>query len=161
MKKLIFLILFFPIICFAGELPQADSVLVKKHDRKMYLIKNDKPFKEYKIALGANPKGHKIQEGDERTPEGKYVLDYKKSDSAFYKAIHISYPNVQDKKKAQELDVNPGGAIMIHGQKNGLSWLGFISQAFDWTDGCIAVTNDEMDEIWNSVKIGTSILIEP
>ena len=127
----------------------------------MYLIKNDKPFKEYKIVLGANPKGHKIQEGDERTPEGKYVLDYKKSDSAFYKAIHISYPNVQDKKKAQELGVNPGGAIMIHGQKNGLSWLGFISQSFDWTDGCIAVTNDEMDEIWDSVKIGTPILIEP
>ena len=83
-------------------------------------MKNGKEFKKYNVAFGANPKGHKLQEGDERTPEGKYILDYKKTDSAFYKSIHISYPNEQDRKKAKEKGVNPGGAIMIHGQKNGL-----------------------------------------
>ena len=161
MRELLFLILVLPTVCLASDLPKADEVLVKKHERKMYLIKSEKPFREYKIALGANPKGHKMKEGDERTPEGTYVLDYKKSDSDFYKAIRISYPNEQDKKKAHESGVNPGGSIMIHGQKNGLSWLSFISQSFDWTDGCIAVKNHEMDEIWEAVSVGTPITIEP
>lgn len=138
-----------------------DYVLVKKSELKMYLISNGKKIKEYSISLGAKPKGHKEQEGDERTPEGKYFLDYKKSDSSFYKAIHISYPNEEDKAKAKEKGVNPGGLIMIHGQKNGLGWLSWLSQNFNWTNGCIAVTNSEMDEIWNLVKVGTPIEILP
>ena len=138
-----------------------DNVLVKKSELKMYLISKGVKIKEYSIALGANPKGHKEKEGDERTPEGKYFLDYKKSDSSFYKAIHISYPNEEDKAKAKENGVNPGGLIMIHGQKNGLGWLSWLSQNFNWTNGCIAVTNSEMDEIWNLVKIGTPIEILP
>ena len=105
MKTLIIILLLFPNFAFAVEQTMADLVLVKKSERKMYLIKDDKPFKEYKIALGANPEGHKQQEGDERTPEGKYILDYKKSDSAFYKSIHISYPNEQDKKRAKETGI--------------------------------------------------------
>ena len=161
MKTLIIILLLFPSLLLADELPKADLVLVKKGERKMYLIKKDKPFKEYRVAFGANPEGHKQKEGDERTPEGRYILDYKKSDSAFYKAIHISYPNEQDKKRAREMGVNPGGLIMIHGQKNGYGWLGFISQSFNWTDGCIAVKNSEMDEIWTSVDSGTPIIIEP
>ena len=161
MKYSIFLIMLRPILALANEPPMADLVLVEKHAKKMYLIKNGKPFREYKVAFGANPKGHKQQEGDERTPEGKYILDYKKSDSAFYKAIHISYPNEQDKKRAKEKGVNPGGLIMIHGQKNGYGWLGFITQSFNWTDGCIAVKNIEMDEIWISVNVGTPIIIKP
>ena len=161
MKNLIVLIVLLPSLVLAVELPKADLVLVKKSERKMYLMKNEIPFREYKVAFGANPKGHKQQEGDERTPEGKYILDYKKSDSAFYKAIRISYPNEQDKKRAQESGVNPGGLVMIHGQKNGFGWLDFITQSFDWTDGCIAVKNNEMDEIWVSVDVGTPIIIEP
>ena len=161
MKIFTVLILLLSNLAFAVELPKAELVLVKKSERKMYLIKNDKPFREYKVAFGANPEGHKQQEGDERTPEGQYILDYKKSDSAFYKAIHISYPNEQDKKRAKEKGVNPGGLIMIHGQKNGFGWFGFITQSFNWTDGCIAVKNIEMDEIWKSVNIGTPIIIEP
>jgi murein L,D-transpeptidase YafK len=161
MKILVVLILLLPNIAFADELPKAELVLVEKSERKIYLIKNNKPFREYKIAFGAKPEGHKQQEGDERTPEGKYILDYKKSDSAFYKAIHISYPNEADKKRAKEKGVNPGGLIMIHGQKNGYGWFGFITQSFNWTDGCIAVKNIEMDEIWKSVNIGTPIIIEP
>ncbi len=138
-----------------------DHVLVKKSEFKMYLISHGVKIKEYSIALGANPKGHKEKEGDERTPEGKYLLDYKKSDSSFYKAIHISYPNEEDKAKAKEKGVNPGGLIMIHGQKNGLGWLSWLSQNFNWTNGCVAVTNSEMDEIWNLVKAGTPIEILP
>lgn len=117
--------------------------------------------KEYAVVFGANPVGHKQQEGDERTPEGVYVLDYKKSDSAFYKAIHISYPNETDQLRAKNLGVDPGGFIMIHGQRNGLSWLSGLTQMFNWTDGCIAVTNAEMDEIWQLVDKGTAVEIKP
>lgn len=118
-------------------------------------------IKRYKIVLGGNPVGHKQQEGDQRTPEGNYILDYKKSDSSFYKAIHVSYPNVKDKKHAKQLGVNPGGFIMIHGQKNGFGWISSLAQQFDWTDGCIAVKNYEMDKIWDAVDVGTPIQINP
>ncbi|MEJ2613291.1 MAG: L,D-transpeptidase family protein [Candidatus Thiodiazotropha sp.] len=156
---LIFLLLASWVIPAQGS--DIDHVLVKKSELKMYLISKGVKIKEYSIALGANPKGHKEKEGDERTPEGKYFLDYKKSDSSFYKAIHISYPNEEDKVKAKEKGVNPGGLIMIHGQKNGLGWLSWLSQNFNWTNGCVAVTNSEMDEIWNLVKAGTPIEILP
>ncbi len=125
------------------------------------LIKNGLVIKEYHVAFGANPKGHKQQEGDEKTPEGRYILDYKKSDSSFYRAIHISYPNEQDIKNAKTLGVSPGGQIMIHGQKNKPGFFAFITQKFNWTNGCIAVKNFEMDEIWNSVNIGIPIEIKP
>lgn len=137
----------------------ADSVLVDKSDEKLYLLKDGRVLAEYSVSFGASPKGHKEQEGDERTPEGNYVLDYKKEDSSFYRAIHISYPNEEDKRSAAERGVDPGGAIMIHGQRNWLGWLSFITQRFNWTDGCIAVTNGEMDEIWDSVPVDTPIEI--
>jgi murein L,D-transpeptidase YafK len=140
---------------------KADLVLVVKSQSKLYLIKNNKILSEYKVAFGANPKGPKEREGDERTPEGRYILDYKKDDSAFYKAIHISYPNENDRKRAKRLGVSPGGLIMIHGQKNGFGWLSWITQHFDWTDGCIAVSNSAMDVIWESVDVGTPIEIKP
>lgn len=137
----------------------ADSVLVDKSDEKLYLLKDKSVIAEYSVAFGANPEGHKQQEGDERTPEGHYLLDFKKADSAFYKAIHISYPDEADKKAAAAKGVDPGGLIMIHGQRNRLGWLSFITQRFNWTDGCIAVTNSEMDEIWSSVSVNTPIEI--
>jgi murein L,D-transpeptidase YafK len=145
----------------AFGMDQADMVLVIKSKSKLYLKKNGKILKAYHVAFGAHPKGHKQQEGDERTPEGIYSLDYKKADSAFHKSIHISYPNAADKKRAKKRGVDPGGNIMIHGQKNGWDWLAFVTQRFNWTDGCIAVTNSAMDEIWNSVHIGTPIEIKP
>jgi murein L,D-transpeptidase YafK len=137
----------------------ADSVLVDKSDERLYLLKDGNVFAEYSVSFGANPEGHKQEEGDERTPEGSYILDYKKADSAFYKAIHVSYPNDEDKKAASAKGVDPGSAIMIHGQRNRLGWLAYITQRFNWTDGCIAVTNGEMDEIWNSVPANTPIEI--
>ena len=158
MKNLIIILLaLFSSSVFSSQ--NADSVLVDKSEKKLYLIANGKPFKSYHVVFGANPAGHKQQEGDERTPEGKYLLDYKKDDSAFYKAIHISYPNQNDIENAKKRGVNPGGFIMIHGQRNGLSWLSFASQFFNWTNGCIAVTNSEMDEIWLAVDAGTPIEI--
>lgn len=102
-----------------------------------------------------------MQEGDSKTPEGIYKLDFKKSDSAFHKAFHISYPNSNDIAKAKAGGVNPGGSIMIHGQKNGLGWLSFASQHFDWTNGCIALTNSEIDVMWEIVKVDTIVEILP
>lgn len=158
-RVIIILILFLPISAFGTE--KADKVLVVKSESKLYLMRNEKIIGAFKAAFGANPKGHKQQEGDERTPEGEYILDYKKSDSAFYKAIHISYPDQEDKKRAKRAGVNPGGLIMIHGQKNGFGWFAWITQNFNWTDGCIAVSNSAMDEIWEAVSIGTPIEIKP
>ncbi|MGL1930389.1 MAG: L,D-transpeptidase family protein [Desulfotalea sp.] len=163
-KSLISNIFLVIILCFLTTIAEGktiiDSVLVKKLEKKMYLLQNDKIIKEYRVSFGANPAGHKEREGDERTPEGKYILDYKMSDSSFYKAIHISYPNKKDIEQARKKNVNPGGQIMIHGQKNGLGWLSIVSQRLNWTDGCIAVTNKEMEEIWELVDINTPILIE-
>ena len=138
-----------------------DYVLVKKSEGKMFLLSDQEVVREYKIALGANPKGHKQQEGDKKTPEGKYTLDFKKADSAFFRAIRISYPNAADRARARAAKVSPGGQIMIHGQKNGYGRFAKITQLYNWTDGCIAVTNPEMQEIWRMVKVGTPIEIMP
>lgn len=123
------------------------------------LLSQDKVIKSYHIALGDNPVGHKQQEGDERTPVGIYTLDYKNENSIAHRSIHISYPNAADKARAQARGVNPGGDIMIHGQMNGYGHLALINQLRDWTDGCIAVTDAEMDEIMAVVAIGTPIEI--
>ncbi|MCK9275159.1 MAG: L,D-transpeptidase family protein [Syntrophales bacterium] len=155
---IIFIILLIP--SYAAGIERADMVLVVKSESTLYLIKNRKILKRYKVSLGANPKGHKQKEGDKRTPEGTYILDYKKIDSTFYKAIHISYPNRDDMKRARKAGVNPGGCIMIHGQKNGCG-SGANSGRMNWTDGCIAVSNSDMDEIWGSVAAGTPIKILP
>ena len=138
---------------------QIDKVVVDKSARIMQLMSKDKVIKSYHIALGDNPKGHKRQEGDERTPEGVYTLDYKNENSIAYRSIHISYPNTDDVAQAKARGVSPGGAIMIHGQMNGYEKFTHFNQQRDWTDGCIAVTNDEMDEIMAAVEIGTPIEI--
>jgi len=140
---------------------KADLVVVDKSKSRLYLEHAGKIIKSYHIALGRHPKGHKQQEGDGRTPEGHYVLDAKKADSAFYKAIHISYPNEFDLSSAAQRGVSPGGAVMIHGQKNGYGQLARVTQRSNWTNGCIAVTDQEMDEIWAAVDSGTPIEIRP
>lgn len=141
--------------------PQAhiDRVEVKKSSRRMYLMDGNEIIREYRIALGKNPKGHKVQEGDNRTPEGKYYLDFVMDDSSFYRSMHVSYPNLRDRKRAEVLEVNPGGNIKIHGLKNGNVKDPRFVQSFDWTNGCIAITNDEMDEFISLVRIGTPIYI--
>src|ERR1043165_4275788 len=116
------LLVFLMQVASANAVQKADLVQVKKSEAKLYLLSKGLVLASFKVTFGANPKGHKEQEGDERTPEGSYVLDHKKSDSAFYKAIHISYPNAADQARATHTGVSAGGAIMIHGQKNGLAW---------------------------------------
>ncbi|MEZ7503539.1 L,D-transpeptidase family protein [Psychrobacter sp. Arc29] len=136
-----------------------DRVFVDKSDRILKLMSDGKIIMSYRIALGGSPSGHKQQEGDQRTPVGIYTLDYKNENSIAHRSIHISYPNAADKARAKSLGVNPGGDIMIHGQMNGFGDLGWLNQRRDWTDGCIAVTNDEMDEIMAAVTLGTPIEI--
>ncbi len=145
----------------AEPLPQADAVRVDKSERKLYLLRDGQPYRAYGIALGANPNGHKVREGDERTPEGRYVLDWRNPDSAYDLSLHVSYPNEADKAQAATRGVPPGGMIMIHGQRNGLGWLAGMLQRWNWTDGCVAVTNTAMEEIWQAVPNGTPITIEP
>jgi murein L,D-transpeptidase YafK len=139
----------------------ADEVLVNKSEKKLYLLKEKQILRAFNVAFGENPIGHKQQEGDERTPEGAYTLDYKKEDSAYFRAIHISYPNANDLAQAKAKKVNPGGAIMIHGQRNGFGWAAPITQRFNWTNGCIALTNEDMQIVWNSIVPGTPIVIKP
>ncbi len=141
--------------------PNIELVRILKSDHKLQLVSAGHVWKEFKIALGGNPIGHKMQEGDGKTPEGLYILDYKKSNSAFYKAFHISYPNSVDTASAKSRGVNPGGAIMIHGQKNGFGWLSQLSQRFDWTNGCVALHDSDIDILWASVKEGTQVEIRP
>ena len=133
---------------FAADFPLADKVLVEKSERKLHLLRNGIPFRTFDIALGPAPEGDKLQEGDQRTPEGYYLLDARNPDSDFFLSIHISYPNAQDRAEARKQGVDPGGQIMIHGQPN----LPTFSQAYyqreDWTNGCIAVSNSDMIDIW-------------
>jgi murein L,D-transpeptidase YafK len=145
----------------AEPLPRADAVLVQKAERRLYLIRDEEPYREYTVALGANPQGHKTQEGDERTPEGEYIVDWRNPNSTYHLSLHISYPNEEDKTQAAARGVSPGGMIMIHGQRNGLGWLGGLLQRWNWTDGCVAVTNRAMEEIWKAVPDGTRITIKP
>ena len=156
MKKILLLLMLFPTLAIA----KVDLVKVDKSANKMYLMEGETVIKEYHIALGKNPQGHKQQEGDKRTPEGTYTLDYKKEDSAFYRSMHISYPNKKDIENAKKRGVSPGGFIMVHGQPNRLGWLSTMNQKVNWTDGCIALTNKEMDEFMKLVSVGTKIQIE-
>jgi len=144
---------------YANE--RADQVIVSKSAARLYLQVNGKTFATFKVAFGAQPQGHKQRQGDERTPEGKYTLDAKNIQSAFYKSIHISYPNAEDRLRAKNRKLDVGGDIMIHGQRNGWGWVAPITQWFNWTDGCIALTNRDMDAVWRAVEIGTPITIQP
>jgi murein L,D-transpeptidase YafK len=140
---------------------KADWVVVLKQKRSLHLMSHSKILKIYNISLGSEPIGPKRQEGDHKTPEGGYVLDRRNVKSKFYKSIHISYPSPQDAANAQKLGVPPGGDIFLHGLPNGFGWLGTNHLQRDWTDGCIAVTDAEMDEIWRAVPDGTPIDIRP
>ena len=144
-----------------NDIPVADSVLVDKSDKKLYLLKGGRPFREYQIVMGENPRGHKRKAADERTPEGSYLLDWRNPESSFYKSIHISYPSGKDLAAAKARGEDPGGMIMIHGLPNKFDWAEKVLEGWNWTDGCIAVTNREMDEIWLAVRDGTPIEIIP
>ena len=137
------------------------QVLVNKGERRLYLLSGDETVRQYRISLGDNPVGHKLYEGDERTPEGDYVLDWRNASSDFYKSIPISYPSPRDRELAEAWGLDPGGSIMIHGLPNNAGDMAFAYTGLDWTNGCIAVSNEAMDEIWQLVQNGTPIRIVP
>ena len=146
---------------YAMQKGSADRILIEKSTRRLMLISQGEVLKSYKIALGGNPIGPKERKGDNKTPEGTYVIDARNRDSRFHLSLHISYPNERDKKRAKELGVSPGGDIMIHGIKNGLSWVGDAHTGVDWTQGCIAVTDQEIEEIDKLAPNGTIVEIRP
>jgi murein L,D-transpeptidase YafK len=131
-----------------------------KHERKLYAYRDGEVLMTFNTALGFRPRGHKVQEGDGRTPEGRYYINAARHDSDYHLALQISYPNAADRRRARTLGVRPGGQIMIHGLDPGIDaqwhdrhWM------FNWTNGCIAVTNSEMEILWDSVALGTPIEI--
>ncbi len=140
---------------------RATRTEVRKNDRALALYDGDAVLKTYRVALGFNPLGHKEREGDGRTPEGTYVIDWRNPASAYHLSMHISYPDAEDRARAAERGVSPGGDVMIHGLSDKMAIVGAAHAKVDWTAGCIAVTNDEMDEIWRAVPNGTPITIHP
>jgi len=139
----------------------ADHVVVLKKERTLRLLSQGKVIRTYEVALGGDPVGPKAQQGDHKTPEGSYVLDSRNPHSQFYKSIHISYPSEHDRALARRNGVSPGGDVFVHGLPNGYGAIGAAHRLRDWTDGCIAVTNEELDEIWAAVPDGTPIEIRP
>jgi len=145
----------------AGEFPIADKVVVDKSDRELHLLKGGESFRIFDIALGMRPIGDKQQEGDFRTPEGLYVLDTRNPNSEFFLSIHVSYPNGQDIREARSRGLDPGGAIMIHGQPNAPTRSETYYRTQNWTNGCIAVSNSDMIDIWLMTDSDTPIEIRP
>lgn len=138
---------------------KADRIVVKKAERRLYLLRDDGVIASYPVALGPNPVGPKVFEGDGRTPEGAYVIESRNAGSSFYRALKISYPSAEDRQLARRYRIPAGGLIMIHGQPN-TPRRGHNPDR-DWTEGCIAVRNHEMDEIWRAVDVGTPVEIHP
>jgi len=159
LKRIFLLLVVFCSPSLAAE--KADRVLVEKAKHKLTLFNNGKVIASYHVVFGSNPVGHKEQEGDERTPEGNYTLDSKNAKSAYHKSIHISYPNAKDIANAKNKGVSAGSAIMIHGQKNGYAAFEQQTQKFNWTLGCIALTNKDMDDLWSKINVPTKIEIKP
>ena len=145
----------------AEQAVKADLVVVYKAERILQLKRAGRVLETFPIALGRNPVGPKLQEGDGRTPEGVYTLDWRNPDSQFYRAIHISYPRDGEAVHAVRWGVSPGGQIMLHGLPNGVAAEQVGHPRRDWTNGCIALTNQQMDEIWARVEDGTTIIIYP
>ena len=149
-----------PVDKISTENLKTDKIIIKKSERKLSLLARDRVLKTYKVALGGNPIGPKIKEGDGKTPEGLYIIDRHNTNSSFHRSLHISYPSAFDRERALRSGARPGGDIMIHGIKNGLGWIGSLHRLADWTQGCIAVTDKEIEEISAAVPDGTPIEIQ-
>ena len=145
----------------AREFPVADHVIIEKGARQLHLMQGGEVFRTFEIALGIRPVGDKKREGDFKTPEGKYTLDRRNPNSDFFLSIHVSYPNSADRREAAELGFSPGGAIMIHGQPNVPTRSEAYYRTQDWTNGCVAVSNSDMIDIWLMTGENTPIEIRP
>lgn len=158
---LVVLALSIPALVPAGEFPIADKVIIEKAARKLYLLQDGEVFRTFDIALGIMPVGDKEREGDFKTPEGKYRLDLRNPDSDYFLSIRVSYPDNEDLADARQRGVNPGGSIMIHGQPNEPTHSETYYRTQDWTNGCIAVSNSDMIDIWLMTDENTPIEIRP
>lgn len=145
----------------ASDFPVADKIVVEKGSRKLHLIKNGELFRTFDIALGLDPEGDKEEEGDQKTPVGYYMLDGRNPDSDYFLSIHISYPNSSDRVAARKKGLSPGGQIMIHGQPNEPTYSAAYYAREDWTNGCIAVSNSDMIDIWLMTPDSVPIEILP
>ncbi len=140
---------------------KADRIVILKSKRELQLWSRDTLLKTFRISLGGEPIGPKQQQGDHRTPEGRYVIAGRNANSKFHRSLRVSYPNAEDRAQAAKRGVSPGGDIMIHGLPNGYGWIGRGHLAKDWTDGCIAVTDQEIEDIWKLVPDGAAVEIRP
>lgn len=147
--------------CVAADIEIADRIVVQKSARQMLLIKDDRVLRRMSISLGLLPEGDKKAEGDFRTPEGAYRLEKRNPASDFFLSIQVSYPNTEDVSEARALGVDPGGQIMIHGQPNNPKHSPSYYRQTDWTDGCIAVSNADMVDVWLMTSAGTPVEIVP
>lgn len=138
-----------------------DRIVVEKSARKLSVLKNGNVLKTYLVALGANPVGRKEQEGDMKTPEGSYTIDRRNPNSDYHLSLHISYPGPEDVVRAEQRGVSAGFDIMIHGLPNGQGWMDNLHRQMDWTAGCIALTDEEIEELWRITPDGTPIEIKP
>ena len=148
-------------VASVGAPKMADRVVVRKSERRLFLLRGDEVLREYRVALGLNPVGHKERSGDFRTPEGRYWLTRRNTRSDFFLSIQVSYPNDRDQRHARRNHWDPGGSIMIHGMPNSPRHPPEHYSSRDWTDGCIAVSNAEMVEIWLMTGDNVPIDIEP
>jgi len=159
--RLLPFILLAPTQLQAGDFPIADEVIIEKSSRELHLLSGGKIFRTFKIALGIRPEGDKKKEGDFKTPEGKYLLDVRNPNSDYFLSIHVSYPSVADRREANQNGLEPGGSIMIHGQPNAPSRSETYYRTQDWTNGCIALSNSDMIDIWLMTGKNTPIEIRP
>jgi murein L,D-transpeptidase YafK len=145
----------------AADTAVADRVVVNKSKRELLLLRSGRVIRSYRVALGRNPIGPKEREGDGKTPEGGYIIAGRNPGSAFHRSLRVSYPNDADRERAARRGFRPGGDIMIHGLPRGQGSIGAAHRDTDWTEGCIAVTNQEIEEIWRLVPDGTAMQINP
>lgn len=145
----------------APPLALVDSIVVEKKARRLTLFSDGKPTRSFMVALGASPVGDKLRAGDHRTPEGLFYIDSRQPNSKYHLALHISYPDAAHRARSESLGAEPGGDIMIHGLPNGLGSAGAAHRLNDWTNGCVALTDEEIEQIWSVVPIGTPVEIKP
>lgn len=143
------------------QIAREGLVVVEKSKRTLTILSEGTPLKTYRVALGRVPIGPKRREGNKRTPEGQYTIDYRKADSGYFRALHISYPSQADAESGRKDGVSAGGDIIIHGLRNGFGWLGKLHRFAGWTLGCVAVTNEELEELWRAAPDGTLIELKP
>ena len=140
---------------------RADTILIVKHERRLYLLRDDYPLRSYRIALGLSPTGAKERQWDFRTPEGSYVIDFRQEHSHYFKALHISYPSAEDLRRSSALHSRAGGSIFIHGEPNRPTKPVSYYKTRDWTNGCIALSNEDLQDVWDMTEGPTRVEIVP